>query len=154
MDTLFDILHVAAAVFIVGPMAILPMTGLRGLRSGDAGQVRTIAKATMVFSWLSLLVVIFGFGLLGVSPDAQKYHTTFLTPWILWSIIAWLVAFALNLFVVVPRMNKAADELDAHPAGDAAAAVARPSGYGAIAASNGIASLLLVVVVVLMIWKP
>jgi hypothetical protein len=30
----------------------------------------------------------------------------------------------------------------------------RPAGYGAIAASNGIASLLLVVVVILMIWKP
>ena len=33
-------------------------------------------------------------------------------------------------------------------------APARPAGYGAIAASNGIASLLLVVVVILMIWKP
>jgi uncharacterized membrane protein len=150
MDTLISILHVVTAVFIVGPMAILPQTGLRALRSGNAGQVRTLAKSTMIFSWLSLVTFVLGFGAMGMAP--KEYHLSFTTPWILWSIILYVVAFVLSAFVAVPQMNKAADQLEAAAA--EGGAVAKPAGYGAIAASNGVASLLLVVVVVLMVWKP
>lgn len=136
------ILHVGTAVFLVGPMAILPMTGLRALRSGSAAQVKTLAASTSVFSWLSLLTFILGFAVMGMS----KYDLSFTDPWILWSIIAYVIAFVLNVFVVVPQMNKAA-QADT-PEG------AKPAGYGMIAGMNGIASLLLVVVVILMIWKP
>ena len=62
MGTLLNILHVVTAVFIVGPMAILPMTGMRAIRAGNAGQVLTLAKSTFVLSLASLAVVIFGFG--------------------------------------------------------------------------------------------
>ena len=149
MDTVITILHVGTAVFIVGPMAILPMTGLRALRSGNATQVRTLAKSTMIFSWLSLLTFIFGFGAMSMADP--KYNLSFTTPWILWSVIAYAIAFVLSAFVVVPQMNKAADAIEA--AGTDAAGT-KPAGYGAIAASSGIATLLLVVVVILMIWKP
>ncbi|MBN9170971.1 MAG: DUF2269 family protein, partial [Microbacterium sp.] len=84
---------------------------------------------------------------MGMAP--AKYHLSFTTPWILWSIILYVIAFVLSVFVAVPQMNKAADRLDQAPEGGAAAA-----GYGGIAASNGIAALLLVAVVVLMVWKP
>ncbi len=140
------ILHVATAVFIVGPMAIIPMTGLRALRSGNAAQVHALAKSTAIFSWLSLLTFVLGFGVMGMADP--KYGLTFATPWILWSVIAYVVAFVLSAFVVVPQMNKAAD------AADGAAEGAKPAGYGAIAGSSGIAALLLLVVVVLMVWKP
>ncbi|KRA22166.1 conjugal transfer protein TrbL [Microbacterium sp. Root61] len=146
MDTIISILHVGTAVFIVGPMAILPMTGLRALRSGNAGQVRTLAKSTSIFTWLSLLTFIFGFGAMSMADE--KYNLSFTTPWILWSTILYVIAFAVTMFLVVPQMNKAAAELDG------AAEGTKPSGYGAIAAGSGIASLLLVAVVVLMIWKP
>jgi len=139
------ILHVGTAVFIVGPMAILPMTGLRALRSGNAGQVHTLARSTAVFSWLSLLTFIFGFGAMSLAPE--QYNLSMTTPWILWSIILYAIAFLLNVFFVVPQMNKAAEASGGEKA-------AKPAGYGAIAASNGISALLLVVVVVLMIWKP
>jgi len=141
MDTVLSILHVASAVFIVGPMAILPMTGLRALRSGSGAQVRTLAKSTTIFTWLSLLTVVFGFGISGM------WKISFLTPWILWSVILYVIAFLLTLFVI-GQMHKAAAEIDGASAGT------KPSGYGAIAASSGIAALLLVAVVVLMIWRP
>ncbi len=147
MYTVISILHVATAVFIVGPMAILPMTGLRALRSGNASQVRTLAKSTMIFSWLSLVTFVLGFGAMGMAP--KQYDLSFTTPWILWSIILYVIAFVLSAFIAVPQMNKAADRLEATPEGGAVAA-----GYGGIAASNGVASLLLVAVVVLMVWKP
>jgi uncharacterized membrane protein len=147
MDTLISILHVATAVFIVGPMAILPMTGLRALRAGNAGQVRTLATSTMIFSWLSLVTFVLGFGAMAMAP--KQYGLSFTTPWILWSVILYVIAFVLSVFVAVPQMKRAAAGMEA-----ATEAGAVPAGYGAIAASNGIAALLLVAVVVLMVWKP
>jgi uncharacterized membrane protein len=160
MDTLFAILHVVTAVFVVGPMAIIPMTAMRAVRAGNASQVRTLAKSTNLLSLLSLLTVVFGFGVMGMSDPKFKLSVT--TPWILWSIIAYIVALGLTLFVVVPAMRKAADALDTVPAGvpadvstpAAEAAGLESRGYPAIAAASGVASLLLLLVVVLMVWKP
>ncbi|HEV7813235.1 MAG TPA: DUF2269 family protein [Leifsonia sp.] len=160
MDTLFAVLHVVTAVFIVGPMAIIPMTAMRAVRAGNASQVRTLAKSTNLLSLLSLLTVVFGFGAMGMSDPKFKLSVT--TPWILWSIIAYIVALGLTLFVVVPAMRKAADALDTVPAGvpadvstpAAEAAALESRGYPAIAAASGVASLLLILVVVLMVWKP
>jgi len=137
------VLHVATAVFIVGPMAILPMTGLRSLRSGNASQVRTLARSTGIFTWLSLLTFVFGFGVMGMADP--KFNLSFTTPWILWSIILYAIAFLLTIFVVVPRMTAAAE---------GAAEGAKPANYGIIAATSGLSALFLLAVVVLMIWKP
>lgn len=145
MDTLFSILHVVGAVFIVGPMAILPMTAMRAVRAGSGAQVAVLAKSTTIFSWLSLLVVVLGFGAMSLSEHDISITDT----WILWSIILYVIAFALTMFVVVPSMKKAAGALGASDGADAAA-----TGYPAIAAGSGVASLLLVAVVVLMVWKP
>lgn len=145
MNTVLSILHVASAIFIIGPMAILPMTGLRALRSGSGTQVRTLAKSTSIFTWLSLLVIVFGFGIVGTV--GQDWGISITTSWILWSIILYALAFALAMFVVA-QMNKAAIEIDG------AAPGTKPVGYGAIAASSGVAALLLAAVVVLMVWRP
>lgn len=160
MEDLFAVLHVVSAVFIVGPMAILPMTAMRAVRAGQAGQVQVLARSTQIFSLLSLLVVVFGFGILGFTT----HDTKITTGWVLSSLILYVIALGLTLFLVVPTMQRAADELAAVGAtaptgapggagGDAAGPATRP-GYPAIAMGSGIASLLLVAVVVLMTWKP
>ncbi|NNC13003.1 DUF2269 family protein [Planctomonas sp. JC2975] len=157
-SVIFDILHVVAAVFIVGPMAILPMTAMRAIRAGHAGQVRSLARSTNVFSLLSLLTVILGFGAMGLSDP--KYHTTIASTWIWLSIVFYVVALGLTLFVVVPAMRRAADNLEGEEIVEAedpaakGASSAQTGGYGAIAGTSGIASLLLVAIVVLMVWKP
>jgi uncharacterized membrane protein len=151
METVMNVLHVVAAVFIVGPMAILPMSAMRAVRGGNATQVAMLAKSTNLFSLLSLLVVLFGFGVMGMAED--KHNLSITTPWILWSIILYVIALGLSLFLVVPTMKKAAEALtvtDGAPAGGPGSAAR----YPAIAAGSGIASLLLVAVVVLMVWKP
>lgn len=142
MGIVFDVLHVVSAVFIVGPMAILPMTAMRAVRAGNAGQVEVLAKSTNLISLLSLLVVFFGFGAMGMAD--KKYDLSIVTPWILWSIILYAVALGITLFLVVPTMRKAAEAIRA----------GETSKYPAIAAGSGVASLLLVAVVVLMVWKP
>ncbi|RKR76383.1 DUF2269 family protein [Frondihabitans australicus] len=147
MDTVFVVLHVVSGVFLVGPMAILPMAGLRTLRSGEAGAVATTAKSVRLFTWLSLIVVIFGFGALGMSDP--KYHTSFTSTWIWLSLVAYVIAMIVNLVVVIPAMQKAAGA-----AGGAAVAGSKPAGYSRISAGSGISALLLVLIVVLMVWKP
>jgi uncharacterized membrane protein len=142
METLFAVLHVVSAVFIVGPMAILPMTAMRAVRAGNAGQVEVLARSTNLISLLSLLVVFFGFGVMGLADP--KYHLSIGTPWILWSIVLYAVALGLTLFLVVPTMRRAVEAIRE----------GETSKYPAIAAGSGVASLLLVAVVVLMVWKP
>ncbi len=164
METLLNVLHVVAAVFLIGPMAILPMSAMRMLRNGHKSEVASLAKSTNIFTLLSLLVVVFGFGVLGMSDP--KYHLSVTTGWVLISIIAYVVALALNLFVVVPAMRKAADSLQVVAAGNVSSdAEVAPrgaetttaqtrTGYPQIAITSGIVTLLLVLVVVLMVWKP
>lgn len=139
MGTVMIVLHVITAVFIVGPMAIIPMTGLRTLRSGNASAVRSLAKSTAIFSWLSLLTFLFGFGVAGMWKISMS------TWWVLVSAIAYVIAFVLSTFVVVPQMRKAAGQVEG------AAPGTKPAAYGAVAAVSGITSLLLLLVVVLMV---
>ncbi len=175
MNTFLLTLHVVAAVFIVGPMAILPQTALRAIRAGQGGMVEVLARSTMIFTLISLVVAVLGFGALGTAP--KKDGLTITTPWLLSALAAYLVAFAVSMFVVVPALRGAADHLQASAvtaSGTAGGTVAggtvaggtvaggtaaggtgaRTADYRRIAIGSGVVSLLLVVVTVLMVWKP
>lgn len=140
-----NVLHVLCAVFLVGPMAILPMTAMRSLRAGDGAQVAGSARSVFVFSLLSLLTVIFGFGVLGASDP--KYGLSIATTWVWLSLLLYAVALAINLAIVVPALRTQGAALKR--SGEMAS-----GGYQKVAASSGIAAVLLVVVVILMVWKP
>lgn len=143
MELIMPILHITLAVFVIGPMAILPHTGMAALRRGDAKTARVIERSTTIMSFVSLLVFILGFGALGVANPEEGW--SFSSPWITWSMLLYVIALGLALFVVIPKLRKGADAIDAGE---------EHTGYGALAASNGITTLLLILVVVLMIWKP
>lgn len=143
MGTVLNVLHVVTAVFLIGPMAILPMTAMRAVRVGNAPVVELLARSTWVFSLASLVVAVLGFGVVGTAD--KRFDLSVGTPWVLTSIVLYLVALALSLFLVVPSLRRAAADLTS---GGSTAA------YGRIAAGSGIVSLLLVAVTVLMVWKP
>jgi uncharacterized membrane protein len=154
MGTLMNILHVVTAVFIVGPMAVLPMTGMRAIRAGNAGQVLTLAKSTFVLSLASLAVVIFGFGAMALADE--RFNLSITTPWILISIVLYVIALIVSLAMVVPIMRRAGHRLQEKGSDSAAP---RTSGssmseYSLIGMSSGISAVLLLVVVILMVWKP
>lgn len=138
METAFGVLHVLAAVFLIGPMAILPHLAMRELRTGNGAQAAALGRSTNVFSLLSLIVIFFGFGLMGVSDHDLSITTT----WILASLIVYVVALALTLAVIVPALRGAAE------AGN------RDNAYKRVAMSSGIVTLLLLAAVALMVWKP
>jgi uncharacterized membrane protein len=163
MGTLLNILHVVTAVFIVGPMAILPMTGMRAIRAGNAGQVLTLAKSTFVLSLASLAVVIFGFGAMSLADE--RFNLSVTTPWILISIVLYIIALIVSLAMVVPIMRRAGhrlQEAENAPAGatgttptkGSSTAGSSMSEYSLIAMSSGISAVLLLVIVILMVWKP
>ncbi|MCU1529415.1 MAG: Conjugal transfer protein TrbL [Frondihabitans sp.] len=149
MDTVFTVLHVVSGVFLVGPMAILPMVALRALRAHEAGAVAASVKSVRLFTWLSLIVVVLGFGVLGMSDG--KHHPTFASTWIWLSLVAYVIAMLVNLLVVVPALRGAATAVESaqgQVAGD------KPDGYSRVAAGSGVSAILLVLIVVLMVWKP
>lgn len=141
MPIFLHVLHVAGAVFIVGPMAILPMIGLRAIRAGEHSQVRLIARSTFAFSLASIAVALVGFGVMATGDPDDHWSIT--TGWILTSIVLYAVACISSLVVVVPALRRSA-----------AANGAAASGYSRVAASSGVTTLLLLAVVVLMIWQP
>jgi uncharacterized membrane protein len=144
METLFSVLHVVGAIFIVGPMAVIPMSAMRAMRAGEAGAVKSFATSTYVFSLASLLVALFGFGLVSMVGGGALSVTT---PWILASIILYVAALALSLFLVVPALRAAA-------AGLGTEGYSVDSAYRRVAIGSGITAVLLLAVAILMIWKP
>jgi uncharacterized membrane protein len=180
VHTFLKSLHVIAAVFLIGPLVLVPMTGLRAIRVGDLGAVRTAARHTTLYGLLSLLVFALGAAVVPTEPE----HYNFGTPWVTISMTLFIVALALVLGVAAPALTKAASLLEARTAptpptaapapttGDAGDAGAEPAtatatgdpapltnpqldtARGRVAASSGVASLLLVVITVFMVVKP
>ncbi|MGY1638464.1 DUF2269 family protein [Geodermatophilus sp. SYSU D00742] len=140
MGTVLAVLHVVTAVFLIGPMALLPQTALRAVRAGDAQTVELLTRSTTVVTWASLAVAVLGFGVSGVEGIPLS------RTWLWLSIALYLVALVVSLVLVVPALRRAAADL---VQGRSATAL-----YGRIAAGSGVVSLLLVAVAVLMSWKP
>lgn len=148
MAHLFIALHVTFAVFIIGPMALLPHTGLRALRNHDAKQVVGLARTVAIFTWASLVVFVLGFAGMGAA------HVSFTALWIWLSVVLYAAAFVLSIFVVVPNMNRGAEEILGAGTVTEGEALRRPAAYSAVAATAGVTTILLVIVVILMAFRP
>jgi uncharacterized membrane protein len=137
-------LHLLAAVFAVGPLVHAATTASRGLRQGDAAAIRTSSRMCTIYTAASVLVVIFGFGLMSsTSPYTDEKVAGFGETWIWLSLLLWLVAAAIAFFVVVPALDKAADEPSA-----------ASSAVGRVAAAGGLVGILFAVIIFLMVYKP
>jgi uncharacterized membrane protein len=171
-------LHVLAAVFLIGPMAIAPMLGMRAIRRHDARGVHEAARTTTLYTLLSLVVSGLGFLLVAVGNSRWSFSDA----WIVISITLYVIALLLGIGVVAPGLTGAARLLDAsttvpatplsaaepatdpaltpEPAGTDTATIdveARrklDSAYGRVAASSGVVSLLLLIIVVFMVVRP
>jgi uncharacterized membrane protein len=162
-------LHVIAAVFLIGPLVLVPMNGLRGIRTGDIATVRTSARQTFLYCLLSLLV----FGL-GAAVIAASTKVTFGTAWLTISMTLYVVAFALVILLVVPALRHAATLMEAGRqvedgsgerdfdkestvtarAMDLQTKAKLDSVRGRATASAGVAALLFLVITVLMVTQP
>lgn len=141
-------LHLLAAIFAVGPLVHATTTAARGLRTADANATASSARTATIYSYASVLVVLFGFGLMSSkapwNPDQNV--ATFGDPYIWISALLWLVAVGLTLGLLVPALEQATERISAGaPVDDLKAKVAAP---------GGIVGLVFAAIIFLMVYKP
>lgn len=161
MGRVYDImtlLHVLTAIFTIGPLAHAATTAARGLRHADAAATASSARMIKIYAVASTLTVVFGFGLASSKYKGTDVKVASLTePWIWISILLWVVAAGLALFVIAPALEMATARLS-KTTGPDDTDDSRPSSVaaltGRVAASGGVVGIILAVIVVLMVYRP
>jgi hypothetical protein len=137
--------HVVLAVFAIGPLVHAATTAGRGVRRGDGLATASSSRMLRIYSYVSVLVVIAGMGLMSQKEDGKKL-AEFDDTWIWLSLVLWAVAVGLVLAVIVPTLDKATKLIEAQES--VVTLTARVAAFG------GVVALLMVTIVVLMAYKP
>jgi hypothetical protein len=140
-------LHLLTAIFAIGPLVWAAKTAGRGVRRSDSSEITVAIRTLRWYSIASVLVVIFGFALMSSKdPDTHKTVASFSDPYIWISLILWAVAIGLIHGMLMPQLEKIRANVEA---GESASAVAVP-----VAVLGGLISVIFVVIVFLMVYKP
>ena len=147
MFKIFLALHLLTAIFAIGPLVHAATTASRGLRTGDASATAGSARVIKLYSYISVVVVIFGMGLMSMdNPYGPGKVADMGDPFIWGSLVLWLVAVALALVVIVPTLDQATVNLGNGVGVDGL--VAR------VAAGGGLVGLIFAAIVFLMVYQP
>jgi hypothetical protein len=138
-------LHLLFAVFAIGPLAHAVTTAGRGIRHGDGRATAYAARTARIYTYASLLVVVFGFALMS-SKRNGKTVAEFGDTWVWLSLLLWVAAAALSLAVVVPTLDRATTLIEAEQS--VVTLTAR------VAAAGGVIGLLFAAIVFLMVYRP
>jgi hypothetical protein len=177
-DRLMVYLHVAFAIFAIGPVTIATMSSPRYIRTRNVVVLRYLLRITRIFGAVSLGVLIFG---IAAGQALNKLGKAWLTV----SMTLFVVALVLLILIMrdqrraIAALEAAASGgpqtavTDQHPGGDEgqapsapAAGEPQPTGAGPpgeahaatvergrIASMAGIVSLIWLAILVLMIWN-
>jgi Predicted integral membrane protein (DUF2269) len=172
-------LHVTAAVFTIGPGTAAIMSTPRYIRKRNSVVVGYLFRTTRIYSIATLLVLIFGLILTGMTHKFSQW-------WISVSLTLFVVAFVL-LVIILRDQRKALTVLDSAEgaavadsvddsdhgavAGEAAATAGQPAAAsggraaatatldhraaverGRIASLGGLTALIWLVILILMVW--
>ena len=140
-------LHLLFAIFAVGPLVHAVTTASRGVRQGDSRATAHAARMSRIYSYGSVLTIIFGFALMSAtSPFTHTQVAKFSETWIWLSLLLWAIAVAITLAVISPALDRATARIeDPRPLTGLAAR---------IGASGGVVSLMFVAIVFLMVYQP
>jgi uncharacterized membrane protein len=136
-------LHLIAAVFFVGPVAAAGPAIARATRAGDVGAVESSARMMRIYGYGSLLVALFGLGLV-----QKKWHAEFGDTWVWLSLVLFLVALGVIVGVALPALDQLVEALRGSAADKAKSAL------GKVMGASSVASVAYVVIIVLMVTKP
>ena len=148
MFKLFLFLHLLAAIFAVGPLVGAATTASRALRSPDADAARSAARTIRIYSYASVVVVLFGFALMSTKApwDSSQQVADIGDTWILVSIVLWGASVAVALGGLVPALQHA--ETTIRDGGSVATLTGRVAAFG------GATGLLYAAIVLLMVYQP
>jgi uncharacterized membrane protein YhaH (DUF805 family) len=135
------VLHIAAAVFIIGPLTFATSITPRVMRQGEQGQpvLRWLHRTTQFYGLAALLVGVLGLALV-------RGKITFNQFWVSASLTLFIVALAL-IFAIIERDQRAA--LRRREAGDDS-----PVQAGRILATSAVVALIWLVTLFLMVYQP
>jgi uncharacterized membrane protein len=141
-------LHLLAAIFAVGPLVGSATTASRALRRSDAAAAVSAARMVRLYSYVSVVVVILGMGLMSQTAPWDKTQDVgeFGDTWIWLSLLLWVCATALSLGLLAPSLTRAAGEIGG--TGSAQSLVGR------VAAVGGVIGLIYAGIVLLMVYQP
>jgi hypothetical protein len=137
--------HLVFVVFAIGPLVHAATTASRGVRRGDGVATATAARTLRVYAYVSVLVVIAGFGLMSQKIRGEKI-AEFSDVWIWLSVLLWLLAMAVVLGVLVPTLDKVTTSIQAEES--VVTLTAR------VAAAGGVVALIFLAIVIVMVYKP
>jgi uncharacterized membrane protein len=148
MFKLLLFLHLLAAIFAVGPLVGAATTASRALRGSDAAAATSAARMIRLYSYVSVVVVIFGMGLMSQKApwDSSEEVAQIGDTWIWVSLLLWVAAMAVSLGVLAPSLTRAAADIGS--TGSAQSLVGR------VAAAGGVIGLIYAGIVVLMVYQP
>jgi hypothetical protein len=116
IDRLVLWLHIAFAVFTIGPVSVAIMSTPRYIRARNLTVVRYLYRTTRIFALISLGVAIFGVVL------AQQQHVL-AKPWLTAALTLFVVAIVL-LLIIIRDQRKSISALEVAEAADGAAGAA------------------------------
>lgn len=171
-DRLVLWLHIAFAIFTIGPVALAISSTPRYIRRRDIPVLRYLSRITLIFTAASLLVLVFGIVL------GNIVHA-FSRPWLTVSMTLFVVAIVLLVLIVRDQRKAIRALAEVAPDDRTGSAAEREEGVesgqsgddgtgqqaaeaahiasverGRIAALGGVVNLLWLVILVLMIWRP
>jgi hypothetical protein len=129
-------LHIAAVMFLLGPLTIATTTSPRYIRTGDVAVLRHLHRTTRIFGLGSLLVFVFGAAL-------GRDHLD--KPWLTASMTLFIVAIIL-LVIVERDQRKSISKLETTESTDVH--------HGRIVALSSTVGVIWLVVLALMVWRP
>jgi hypothetical protein len=138
-------LHLLFAIFAIGPLVHAATTAARGVRHGDATATAYSARVARIYAAVSVLVIVFGFGVMSSKEHGEEV-AKFSETWIWLSALLWLLAVVLVMAVIVPNLNKATALIGKQ---ESAAALT-----GRVAAAGGVVGIVFAVIVFLMVYQP
>jgi hypothetical protein len=129
-------LHIAAVMFLLGPLTIATTTTPRYIRTGDVAVLRHLHRTTRIFGLGSLLVFVFGAAL-------GRDHLD--KPWLTASMTLFIVAIIL-LVIVERDQRKSISKMEANESTEVH--------LGRIVALSSTVGVIWLVVLALMVWRP
>jgi Ca2+/Na+ antiporter len=118
--------HVAFAIFTIGPVTVAIMSTPRYIRQRDVRIVRYLSRMTFIFTLCALVVLIAGFALASMLNEESK-------PWLIVSATLFLVAILLLALIVrdqrkaIRALDEAAGPAELSLAGAAVATAGQPA---------------------------
>ncbi len=129
-------LHIAAAVFTIGPGTAAIMSTPRFIRNRNAVVVGYLFRTTRIYSFGTLLVLVFGLILTGMTHKFSQW-------WVSASLTLFVVAFAALVFIMRDqrRALTALDAAEGAAVADAVEDSVRPQVAGEPSADTGPAAI-------------